>query len=145
MTMRHGLPCGQTVVERAHETTFRAAELLIGRQMQAGLDLSPLKQLVIFAPHHIREFCEICHNRHRAIWPIQSQRGMVLREMVRREVAPDDDHHPAQFLPKLSVARPAKRAEPSVLVRLQGGGAVRATSPRLRPVQPGAHSSRKRL
>ena len=61
-----------------HETTFRAAELLIGRQMQAGLDLSPLKQLVIFAPHHIQESCEICHNRHRTILPIQSQQGMVL-------------------------------------------------------------------
>src|SRR2546421_1748521 len=41
-----------TVVELAHQTTFRTAELLVGRQVQATLHLWPIQHAVIFATHH---------------------------------------------------------------------------------------------
>jgi len=45
----------RAVVEGAHAVAFRAAELLIGRQVEAGLDLGPVEEVVVFAAQHKRQ------------------------------------------------------------------------------------------
>jgi hypothetical protein len=47
----------RAVVELPYQATFRAAELLIGRQMQTALDLWPIHYGVIFPAHYEREVC----------------------------------------------------------------------------------------
>jgi hypothetical protein len=43
----------RTIVEQTRGAAFRMARLLIGRKLEAGLDLSSIKDLIVFAPHHI--------------------------------------------------------------------------------------------
>ena len=59
------------VVELPHQATFRAAELLVGRQVQTALDALPIQHGVIFAAHHEREACQIGYDGPRPILPIQ--------------------------------------------------------------------------
>jgi hypothetical protein len=59
-----------TIVEGAHQRTFRARELLIGRQMQAGLDLGPIQDRVVFATHHEQETSQIGEHGSRTILSI---------------------------------------------------------------------------
>ncbi len=63
----------RAVVECAHQVTFRAAELLIGRQVQAALDLRSSQHGVVFAAHHIGEARQIGKDSSCAILPIQPQ------------------------------------------------------------------------
>src|SRR5205814_2098276 len=58
------------VVELAHQVTFRAAELLVGRQVQTALDLWPIQHRVIFAAHDKREACQIGDDGPCPILPI---------------------------------------------------------------------------
>src|SRR5205085_9422555 len=124
-----------TVVELPQQVTFRAAELLIGRQMQTALDLWPIQDGVIFAAHHEREARQIGDDGSRAILPIQSQQGAARRKMVCLQIAPDGAERPAQFLPVESIASVTETAEPVITMgEAQTTVRVRTTSPRLRPV-----------
>lgn len=123
------------VVECAYQLTFRAAELLIGRQVQAALDLWPIQHGVIFAAHDEREACQIGDDGPCSILPIQPHQGARRRKMVCLQIAPDSGQRPAQFLPVASIAAVAEAAEPVVTMgEAQTTVRVRTTSPRLRPV-----------
>src|SRR6266487_183591 len=102
------------VVELAHQATFRTAELLVGRQVQAALHLWPIQHGVIFTAHHEREACQIGDDGPCAILPIQPQQGADRRKMVRLQIALNSGQRSAQFLPVASIAAVAETAEPVV-------------------------------
>ncbi len=123
------------VVELPHQATFRAAELLVGRQVQTALHRLPIQHGVIFAAHDEREACQIGDDGPCPILPIQPQQGADRRKMVCLQIAPDGGQRPAQFLPVASIAAVAETAEPVVTMgEAQTTVRVRTTSPRLRPV-----------
>jgi hypothetical protein len=123
------------VVELPHQVTFRAAELLIGRQMQTALDLWPIQYIVIFATHHEQEVCQIGDDSPCPILAVQSQQGTRRRKMVCLQIPLDGAQCPAQFLSVESIASVAETAEPLVTMgEAQTTVRVRTTSPRLRPV-----------
>lgn len=93
----------RAVVERAHQVTFRATELLIGRQVQAALDLGPIQHGIVFASCHERKACQISKDGSHTIEPIQPHQGTFLRELVRLQIALNGGHCPTQFLPVLTV------------------------------------------
>jgi hypothetical protein len=133
------------VVELPYQATFRAAELLIGWQMQTALDLWPIYYGVIFPAHDEREVCQISDDSSRPILPIQSQQGAARRKMMGLQIPPNGSQRPAQFLPVESIAFVAKTAEPlGAMGEAQTTVRVRTTSPRLRPVYPGAQTWFKR-
>jgi len=81
----------------------------------------------------------------RPILSIQTEQGALLRELVQSRIAPDGRERAMQFLPVEPIASIAERAEPLVGVsEAQTAVRVRTTSPRLRPVQPGAQTSSNR-
>jgi hypothetical protein len=123
------------VVERAYQLTFRAAELLIGRQVQAALDRLAIQHGVIFAAHDEREACQIGDDGPCSILPIQPHQGADRRKLLCLQIASDSGQRPAQFLPVASIAAVAETAEPVVAMgEAQTTVRVRTTSPRLRPV-----------
>ena len=124
-----------TVVEPPHQTTFRAAELLVGRQVQTALNLWPIQHGVTFAAHDEREACQVGYDGPCPILSIQPQQGADRRKMVCLQIAPDGGQRPTQFLPVASIAAVAETAEPVVIMgEAQTTVRVRTTSPRLRPV-----------
>ncbi len=124
-----------TVVEPPHQTTFRTAELLVGRQVQAALHRLPIQHGVIFAAHDEREACQIGDDGPCSILPIQPQQGADRRKMVCLQIAPDSGQRSAQFLPVASIAAVAETAEPVITMgEAQTTVRVRTTSQRLRPV-----------
>jgi hypothetical protein len=70
------------VIELSYQPTFRAAELLVGRQVQTALDLWLIQHGVIFAPHHQREPYQIGDDGPCPILPIQPQQSADRRKMV---------------------------------------------------------------
>ena len=123
----------RAVVEGAHQLTFRAAEVLIGRQVQAALDLRSIQHAVVFAAHHITEARQIGKDGSGTILPIQPQHDPLLWQVMSLPVELDCSHRPAQFFPKLSVARVGKRAEPLRGMRLRDGRAGTDDLPTLAP------------
>src|SRR5258708_24646852 len=123
----------RTIVERAHQITFRAYELLIGWQVQAALDLRSLQHCVVFAARHIGEACQIGDDSPRAILPIQPQQDQLLWQAIRLAVEPYRGHCPAQFFPVESVARVGERAEPLRGMCLRDGRAGADNFPALAP------------
>jgi len=123
------------VVERAYQFTFRAAELLISRQVQTALDLGPIQHAVIFAAHDKRKVCQVGDDGPCSILPIQPHQGADRRKMVRLQIAPNSGQRSAQFLPVAAIAAVAETAEPVVTMgEAQTTVRVRTTSPRLRPL-----------
>src|SRR6266704_837270 len=123
------------VVERAYQFTFRAAELLISRQVQTALDLGPIQHAVIFAAHDKRKVCQVGDDGPCSILPIQPHQGADWRKMVRLQIAPNSGQRSAQFLPVAAIAAVAETAEPVVTMgEAQTTVRVRTTSPRLRPL-----------
>ncbi len=59
-----------------------AAELLIGGQVQATLDLGPIQHGVVFAPCHEREASQVGKDGPGALLPIQPQQSALWRELV---------------------------------------------------------------
>ena len=117
------LPCWphsyiRAVVEGAHKVTFWAAELLIGRQVQAGLDLWPVEELIVFATHHIRQPCQFSERRPSPILAVQPHENLLHRLRMGLGVALDRGHRAAQFLAVLTVASVSERAEPLMAVGL---------------------------
>src|SRR5579875_2648333 len=68
-----------------------------------------------------------------AILPIQPQHDSLLGQIMSLAVAPDSSHRPAQFCPKLPVARVGKRAEPLRGMRLRDGRTGADNLPTLAP------------
>ncbi len=62
-----------TVVERAADSTFRAAQVLIGRQVQASLNVGAIEDDVVFATGDIGEVAQIGDDRPGAILAIQAK------------------------------------------------------------------------
>jgi hypothetical protein len=73
----------RTIIEGAHQITFRTRELLIGRQVQAGLDLSTIEQLIVFASHDKRQSGQIHQDGSCPILSIQAQQGTLFGMVVR--------------------------------------------------------------
>jgi hypothetical protein len=67
-----------TVIERTSVPALRMADLLIGGQMQAGLHLVEVEQVIVLAPGHIRQVSQIDQYRCGAILPIQAHHGAVV-------------------------------------------------------------------
>ena len=65
----------RTIIEGAGDAAFRMGHLLIGRQVQAGLDFVPVEQVIVLAPRHIREARQIGQDRSGAILSIQAHHG----------------------------------------------------------------------
>jgi hypothetical protein len=113
----------RAVVERAAEATFRTTKLLIGGQVQTGLDLGSIKELLVFAAHHEREPRKIREHGPCPILPVQPQEYLYFWPLMGRCVALDHRHRSAQLLPVRAVARVAEGAEPLVRMHLQDRGA----------------------
>lgn len=71
-----------TVVERTANITFCAPQMLIGRQVQTGLDGGAIEEAIVFAARDIREVGHIRDDRPGAILAIQAQECALLRKAV---------------------------------------------------------------
>ena len=96
--------------------------MLIGWQVQTGLHLRVLEQVLVFAAHDERQPCKIREDDSIAVLPIQSHERPLFGVLVRLEGAFNDGHRPAQLHAVLPVASIAKRGEPLICVRLQHRG-----------------------
>ena len=62
--------------------------------MQAGLDLGSVKELVVFAPHHIRQSCQISEDGSCTILPIQAEHSAFFGVVMRfEESGPEEAFH----------------------------------------------------
>src|SRR6266536_369730 len=111
----------RAVIERADQATFRARELLIGRQVQARLDDRQVKDPIVFASHHEGETEQIGQDGSGPIQPIKPEEGALFWKLMRSQVGPDRLHCSAQLLSVRSVAWIAEGAEPLRGMRLQDG------------------------
>jgi hypothetical protein len=123
----------RAVVEGAHQGTFRAAEVGIGRQMQPRLHGWVIQHRLVFAPHHEGEPGQICHDGPGAVESIQSQQGARLRQAVRSEIATDDRKRASEFLAVLPIASAPETAEPLRGMGLRNDGAGPDNLPTLAP------------
>jgi len=91
----------------------------IGGEVETGLHLRSIKELIVSAAHHIGELCQIRHERPIAILPIQADDGALAWETLRIQIALDGCHRAAQFSTVIAVACAAERPQPLVRMRLQ--------------------------
>jgi hypothetical protein len=75
-----GQPCrahrhSRAVIEGANHAALRVGDLLIGGQVQAGLDFIPFEEVVVLAPHHRGQISQVGEHRPRARVPIQAEDG----------------------------------------------------------------------
>lgn len=113
----------RTIVESAHHSAFRVLELLIRREMHAGLHLSSLQELRVFAARDLRQSSQVGEDGPRAIVALQTEEGMLFGDIVGLHLRLDCRHSAAQFLSVRSVARIANAGEPRVRVRVEHRGA----------------------
>ena len=90
--------------------------------MQAGLDLGSVKELVVLAPHHIREASQVSYDGSRALLPIQPQEHPFHWKGMGLAVALNGCDRPAQFYPVFAIARVAERGEPLMGMRVEAAG-----------------------
>jgi hypothetical protein len=102
----------RTVVEGTADPAFWMLEVLIWRKFQASLDLGPLQDLIVFAPHDIPQSCQVNEDGSCPVLPIQAQEGTRFGVVVGLKIALDGCHCPTQFCPVLAIARISKSAEP---------------------------------
>jgi len=95
----------RTIVERAHQLTFRASERPFCGQMQAALNLSARKPGIVFAAHDEREAGQIGKDGSRPILPIQPHQGAFQRELMGSKIAPNGLYRATQFFPVQPVQR----------------------------------------
>ncbi len=107
------------VVERVADSTFCTKEVLIGRQVQARLDVGAIEDAVVFAASDIREIVHIADDRPGAILAIEAQQCSLGGKVVGLEVRLDGRLCSAQFLAILSIARVAKAGHPLMGMHLQ--------------------------
>ena len=105
--------------------------------MQARLDLGPIKELIVFATHHIGETQQIGKDRSVTILPIQTSNCSLRREAMSWQIPLDSCHRPAQFLAVLTVPGVTKGAEPLMRMRLQYCGTGTDDFPALAPCVAG--------
>jgi hypothetical protein len=73
----------RAVIERADQVTFRARELLIGRQVQARLDDWLVKEPIVLAAHHERKAEQIGQDGSGPIQAVKPQQGAFFWKLVR--------------------------------------------------------------
>ena len=100
-----------------------AAELLVWRQMQTGLDLDLVKDLIVFAPRDIREADQVSEDGTRAILPIEPQESPSLWKFMSFAVPLNGRNRPPQLRPVLTFACVSQGSEPLMRMCLQHGGA----------------------
>ena len=99
-------------------------QVVIGRQVQASLDLGPLQDLIVTATHHKRQSGQISEDGSCPILSIKAQQNTFFGRMMRLEVALNSHYSPTQFCSVLTVARVSKRPEKLMRMRLQNRGAA---------------------
>jgi hypothetical protein len=112
-----------TVVKCAADPAFRAAEVLIGRQVQTSLDVGAIEHPIVFATGDIGEVSDIGDDRPGAILPIEAQQCSLGGKAVSLDVRLDSGLRSAQFLAILSIARVAKASDPLMRMHLEDGRA----------------------
>lgn len=100
------------IVERAPHPAFRLRQRLIGRQVQASLDLSSLQDLIVFAAHDICQSRQIGENGSCPILSIQAHQHTLFGMLMRLTVGLDSCDCLAELCSVGTVARVSKRAEP---------------------------------
>ncbi len=65
----------RTIVEQARASCFRMDGLLVWGQLEAGLHLGSIKDLIVSAPHHKGQVCQIVNDRPIAILAIETDEG----------------------------------------------------------------------
>jgi hypothetical protein len=125
----------RAVIERTDQVTFRARDLVIGRQVQACLHDRQVKEPIVFATHHKRKAQEIDQDGSGPIEAIKAQQGAFFWELASSQIGLDHVYRSAQFLSVFSVAWMTKGTEPLLRMRAaQIVVRVRTISPRFRPV-----------
>src|SRR5690242_11263457 len=79
----------RAVIESADQVTFRARELLIGRQVQTRLHGRQVKEPILFATHHERKAEQIDQDSSGPIEAIKSQDGAFFWKMVSSQIGLD--------------------------------------------------------
>src|SRR2546421_2807443 len=82
----------RTVIEGAHQSTFRTAELLIWRKGEPKLDLGVREQLIVFAAHDKWESSQVREGGSGAILPVESQERALCWDLMGREISLDLGH-----------------------------------------------------
>ena len=123
----------RAVVERAHHSTLRVGQMLIGGQFQASLDLGSLQDLIVTATHHKRQPSQIGKDGSCAVLPIEAKKGTRIGMLVRFEVALDRCHCPTQLCPVFTIPRISISAEPLMGMGLQDRSASSHDFPALAP------------
>jgi hypothetical protein len=113
----------RTIIERAANPAFRLRQVLVSRQVQAGLDLGAIQQSIIFAARDIRQAGQVSEDCSSPILPIQAEKDVFFCKIVCLRICLDCRHSAAQLYAVLAVPRIAVRAEPLMRVRMEDGGA----------------------
>lgn len=79
----------RAVIERPHESTFWAAELLIRGQGESELNLGSQEQLLVFATHDKWQSCQIREGSSRAIQSVEPQQHTLRRKLIHSKVVLD--------------------------------------------------------
>jgi len=110
-----------TVRERTADPALCATQVLIGRQVQTGLDGSTIEQAIVFATRDRREVGHIRDDRPATILTIKTQQRALCAKAVALDGRLDGGLRPPPFLAILSVARVAKAGHPLMRMHLQDG------------------------
>jgi hypothetical protein len=130
--------------ERADQLTFRAGEWLIGGQVQARLDRRHVKEPRVLAARHESQTQEISLHCSGPRPTVKSQQSALFGNRMRLQGGTNRLSCSSQLLAVLAVPRVAEGAEPLRRLCLPDGRAGPHAFPRLRPVEPGAHTSSNR-
>lgn len=98
--------------------------LLIRGLSQTSLYRLQIKEIIVFAPHHIGEPSQICDNRAIPILPVQADHSLAQWNSLRLHIDAHRAFRLSQLSPIITVARlsmPRKRANPLVRVGLEHG------------------------
>ena len=88
----------------------------------AGLDSLQIEEIVILAPHHIRESSQIRHNGSIAVLTVQAYHCLAQRKRLSFHVRDFSPSPLPQFSSVVAVARSSVRADPLVRMCLEHGG-----------------------
>ena len=84
-----------TVVERAADPTFRAAQMLVSRQVQASLNVGAIEEAVVFATRDRRKVAQIGDDRPSPLLAIQAHQRAFSGKAVGLDVLLDGSFRPA--------------------------------------------------
>src|SRR5712691_5059270 len=111
------------VVEAAYDLTFRTLLGLIWGEVQTRLNERMIDYRVIFATSHEGEASQVRQRSSRAILSIEPEQGVLVWELVLREIPTKSRQALTQFLPIPPVTFVPKTAEPLKAMSLADDGA----------------------